>query len=221
MAAALARAYRDGVKDGWADTLTAADHEKALLDDAHEDRKNSRDQTRESEQPVTTATASSADHHDTAPDGPLQPIQVTGIDAKHLHLGDGASRTSISRGEVRSLKQFERRLEDRLTTLQATADTTKQLQAHAEGQAQQAQNLLEQAKAVKGGDKLTTALSRLAEDAKKQAIEAEEIHKRAVRSADACGAVLANVTTRYSVMYQAVVDSPETVPAELAYYQGA
>ncbi|MFE3381307.1 hypothetical protein [Streptomyces anulatus] len=219
-AAAHVRAYRDGVKDGWADSLAAADHEKALLDEAHADRKNSRDETRESEPPVTTATASSADHHNTTPDGP-QPIHVTGIDAKNLHLGNGASRTTISRGEVRTLKQFERRLTDRLTTLQTTADTTKQLQAHAEGQAQQAQNLLEQAKGVKGGDKLTSALSRLTENAKKQATEAEEIHKRAVRSADACSAVLANVSTRYSGMYQAVVDSPETLPAELAYYQGA
>ncbi|MFD4795994.1 hypothetical protein [Streptomyces anulatus] len=219
-AAAHVRAYRDGVKDGWADSLTAADHEKALLDEARENRKNSRDETRESEQPVATAIASSADHHTTTPDGP-QPIHVTGIDANNLHLGDGASRTTISRSEVRTLKQFERRLEDRLTTLQTTADTTKQLQAHAEGQAQQAQNLLEQAKGVKGGDKLATALSRLTEDAKKQATEAGEIHKRAVRSADACAAALTNVATRYGGMYQAVVDSPETLPAELAYYQGA
>ncbi|WP_097865796.1 hypothetical protein [Streptomyces sp. rh34] len=218
--AAHVRAYRDGVKDGWADSLTAADHEKALLDEAREDRKHSRDETRESEQPVATVIASSADHHDTAPGGP-QPIQVAGIDAKNLHLGDGASRTTISRGEVRSLKQFERRLEERLATLQQTADTTKQLQAHAEGQAQQAQNLLEQAKGVQGGDKLASALSRLTEDAKKQATEAEEIHKRAVRSADACAAVLANASTRYGGMYQAVVDSPETLPAELTYYQGA
>lgn len=219
-AAAHVRAYRDGVKDGWADSLAAANHEKTLLDEAHADRKNNRDETRESEQPVATAIASSADHHTTTPHGP-QPVPVTGIDANTLHLGDGASRTTISRGEVRTLKQFERRLTDRLTTLQTTADTTKQLQAHAEGQAQQAQNLLEQAKGVKGGDKLATALSRLTEDAKKQATEAGEIHKRAVRSADACAAVLANVSTRYDGMYQAVVDSPETIPAELAYYQGA
>ncbi|MFF6931508.1 collagen-like domain-containing protein [Streptomyces californicus] len=214
-ATAHARAYRDGLKDGWNDTLAAAHHEKTLLDQAHAERRN----TRESEPTVTTPTTSSADHH-TEPGAP-NPIQVTGIDAKNLHLGDGASRTTISRGEVRSLKQFERRLEDRLTTLQKTADTTKQLQAHAEGQAQQAQNLLEQARGVKGGDKLASALSRLTEDAKKQAVEAGEIHKRAVRSADACAAVLANVSTRYGGMYQAVVDSPETVPAELAYYQGA
>lgn len=215
-ATAHARAYRDGLKDGWADALAAADHEKTLLDQAHAARRN----TRESEHPVTTPIASSADHHHTQPDAP-NPIQVTGIDAKNLHLGDNAARTTISRGEVRSLKQYERRLWEKLRGLQKSAEITKQLQAHAEAQAQQAQKLLEQAKGVQGGDKLTAALARLADDAQKQATEAEEIHKRAVRSADTCGAVLANVSTRYSGMYQAVVDSPETIPAELAYYQEA
>lgn len=219
-AAAHVRAYRDGVKDGWADSLAAADHEKALLDEAHADRKHSRDETRESEQPVATTTASSADHHTTTPDGP-QPIQVTGIDAKNLHLGDGATRNTISRGEVRSLKQYERRLGERLTTLQRTAENAKKFQAHAEGQAQQAQTLLEQAKGVKGGDKLVSKLSRVAEDAKEQVFEAKQIHRTAVRAADTCQALLANVATRYGGMYQAVVDSPETIPAELAYYQGA
>lgn len=240
-AAAHVRAYRDGIKDGWNDTLDAADHEKAQLDQAHADRKNSRKDQNMARGKVVEYDQGSGLHAISGDgsngvriliDGPnsegldrnpdrAQPVKVTGIDAKNLHLGDGAARTTISRKEVRNLKQFERRLTERLTTLQKTADTTKQLQAHAEGQAQQAQNLLEQAKGVKGGDKLATALSRLTEDAKKQAAEAEEIHKRAVRSADACAAVLANVSTRYDGMYQAVVDSPETIPAELAYYQGA
>ncbi|WP_399553832.1 hypothetical protein OG473_39870 (plasmid) [Streptomyces anulatus] len=240
-AAAHVRAYRDGIKDGWADTLDAADHEKAQLNQAHADRKNSRKDQNMARGKVVEYDQGSGLHAISGDgsngvriliDGPnsegldrnpdrAQPVKVTGIDAKNLHLGDGASRTTISRGEVRSLKQFERRLESRLTTLQKTADTTKQLQAHAEGQAQQAQKLLEQAKGVKGGDKLATALSRLTEDAKKQATEAGEIHKRAVRSADACAAALTNVATRYGGMYQAVVDSPETIPAEFAYYQGA
>ena len=95
-----------------------------------------------------------------------------------------------------------------------------QLQAHADAQAANAQNLMEKARGVKGGNKLTGALTRLHDDAKTQAMEAGEIHKRAVRSADACAALLANVTTRYADMYKAVIDSPETAPAELAYYQG-
>lgn len=206
------KAYRDGIKDGWVDTLEVADREKTRLDQAHADRKAVRQ-----EPPVTTA--SSADHHP-APEG-AQPIKVDQVDATNLRLGDGAARTTISRGEVRSLKQYERRLTERLSNLHKVAETTKHLQAHAESQAQKALTLLEQAKGVKGGDKLTGALTRLHDSAKAQAIEAAEIHKRAVRSADTCQALLANVTTRYAGMYQAVVDSPETVPAELAYYQGA
>ncbi|GGZ82678.1 hypothetical protein [Streptomyces rubiginosohelvolus] len=240
-ATAHARAYRDGVKDGWADTLAAANHEKTLLDQAHADRKKTRKDPAMSNGKVVEYDPSTGFHPVSADgsngvriviDGPNsegldrsanrpQPINVKRVDSKNVHLGAGANRTTISRGEVRSLKQYERRLEDRLATLQKTADTTKQLQAHAEGQAQQAQKLLDQAKGVKGGSKLTGTLSRLAENAKKQATEAGEIHKRAVRSADACKAVLSNVTTRYGGMYQAVVDSPETIPAELAYYQGA
>ncbi|NEC17957.1 hypothetical protein [Streptomyces parvus] len=227
-AAAHVRAYRDGVKDGWTDTLAAADHEKTLLDQAHNDRKTHRNQpdptsepvpADESETPVTTAPPSSTDHH-TTPAGP-EPIQVTSIDAKNLHLGDGATRTTISRGEVRSLKQYERLLTVRLTSLQAAADSTKNLQAHAETQAQAALNLLENTKTVKGGEKLSAALTRLHDNAKQQALEAAELHKRTVRAADHCQATLANVATRYGGLYQAVVDSPETVPAELTYYKGA
>ncbi|MFB8122138.1 hypothetical protein ACFVG1_13200 [Streptomyces bacillaris] len=227
-AAAHVRAYRDGVKDGWADTLAAADHEKTLLDQAHNDRRTSRNQPNpspepvpadESETPVTTAPPSSTDHH-TTPASP-EPIQVTSIDAKNLHLGDGATRTTISRGEVRSLKQYERLLAVRLTSLQAAADSTKNLQGHAETQAQAALNLLENTKTIKGGEKLSAALTRLHDNAKQQALEAAELHKRTVRAADHCQATLANVATRYGGLYQAVIDSPETVPAELTYYKGA
>lgn len=211
-AAAHARAYRDGVKDGWAHTMAAAEQEKTALDQARDNRMKARQET-----PVTTAPlATSTDHHT----GP-QPIPVNGINTTHLSLGEGANRANISRAEVRSLKGLERRLTERRSSLQNIADLARQLQAHADGQAQQAQSLMERAQGVKGGDKLTGTLARLHEDAKAQAAEAAEVHKRAVRSADACTAALANVATRYDGMYQAVVDSPETIPAELAYYQGA
>ncbi|MFD8469090.1 hypothetical protein ACFV10_28780 [Streptomyces cyaneofuscatus] len=226
-AAAHAKAYRDGVKDGWHDTLQAADREKEQLDQAHAARKQHRDlpvpntdpvPTEESEQPVTTTTTSPATQ---APSTGPEPIQVTSIDATTLHLGDGANRPTISRGEVRSLKQYERLLAVRLTSLQAAADSTKKLEAHAEAQAQSAQNLLENAKSVKGGERLAATLARLYDSAKQQAVEAAELHKRTVRAADHCQATLANVAARYSGLYQAVVDSPETVPAELSYYKEA
>ncbi|KIF66302.1 hypothetical protein HY68_37010 [Streptomyces sp. AcH 505] len=153
-----------------------------------------------------------------APAGP-QPIKVDRIDGTHLYLGEGSARNTVSRGEVRSLKQFERRLTERALALATVAETTKKLHVHAQNQAGEAQTYLEQAKSIEGGDRLTGKLVRLADKAKAQAADAEQVYKRAVRSADACNAVLTNVSTRYSGMYKAVVDSPETGPAEMAYYK--
>lgn len=217
-ATAHAKAYRDGVKDGYQDITESAAQEKTRLDQAHADHKKKIE-----ESPVPPQT--SADYHQTPqappePTGP-QPIKVDRIDATHLQLGAGATRTVISRGEVRSLKQFERRLADRFNALIKVAETTKAFQAHAQDQAAKALVLMEQAKAVKGGDSLAGKLARFAENAKAQAAIAEHIHQRAVRSADACKATLSNVSTRYSGMYKAVVDSPETSPAEMAYYKEA
>ncbi|MEU0837677.1 hypothetical protein, partial [Streptomyces sp. NPDC005969] len=207
--AAHTKAYRDGVKDGWADVTQVADRQKARLDQAHQARKQDRDK----EQPVT-GTQSSADYHQP------QPIGVKEVTASHVVLGDGAAKDSMSRGEVRSLKGFERRLGAKSDAMTKVAETTKGLQAHAEEQAKKATKRLEDAKAVKGGEKLASALTRLEEAAKIQADKAKEIHKRAVRAAEACAVVLANAETRYGGMYKAVVDSDETAPAELHFYKG-
>ncbi|MFJ5294567.1 hypothetical protein [Streptomyces sp. NPDC088348] len=205
-AVAHAKAYRDGVKDGYTDTTEAADREKARLDKAHKERKALKDK----EQPVS---GSSADFHKP------EPIQVTGVTDTHVLLGDGASKGSLTRGEVRSLKGFERRLTERSASMTKAAEDTKGLKAHADDQAAKITKLLEQAKSVKGGEKLTGKLTKLEESAKTQAGKAEEIHKRAIRAADACRTVLANAETRYGGMYKAVVDSDETAPAELSFYQ--
>ncbi|MFF2411876.1 hypothetical protein [Streptomyces sp. NPDC058092] len=208
-ATAHAKAYRDGVKDGWADTIEAADREKTRLDQAHQDRKNARQET-----PVTTAT--SADHQNTDP----TPIEVQSVSKTHVLLGDGSSRASMTRGEVRSLKGFERRLEERATTLANRAEQTRGLKAHAEEQAMQATRLLDAARSAEAGDKYIGTLTRLQEAAKGQAVKADEIHKQSMRGAEHCRTTLANVQTRYGGIYQAVVDSPETSPAELDFYQG-
>jgi hypothetical protein len=214
-------AWRDGVRDGWADTQKAATAEKHRLDQAHAQRK----QQRAEDQPVTGA--SSADYHPTPTTpqqpGPQQtqatPVQVTSIDATHIALGDGAARTHISRGEVRTLKSFERRLTAKTDAMTQVADDTKVLKQHAEEQAKQITKLVEAAKAVKGGDKLIASLTKLEEAAIAQASKAEEIHKRALRAAEACKALLSNADTRYGDIYRAVVDSPETKPAEMDYYR--
>ncbi|MEV6146415.1 hypothetical protein [Streptomyces sp. NPDC051992] len=209
-AAAHVKAYRDGVKDGWADTTEAAEREKALLDQAHADRKTARQET-----PVTTAT--SADHHQhTDP----TPIPVASVSSTHVFLGDGAHRASMTRGEVRSVKSFERRLEERADSLDKTAEQTRHLKAHANAQAAQATRLLEAARGAEGGDKYVGTLAKLQEAAQAQAGKAEEIQKRAISAAEKCRAALSNIQARYGGIYQAVVDSPETAPAELAFYKG-
>lgn len=210
LATAHVKAYTHGVKDGWTDTTEAAAREKARLDKAHTDRLTARQET-----PVPLAT--STDHHQT---NDATPIPVDNVTSTHVILGEGAHRTSMTRGEVRSVKDHERRLEEQATRLTSRAEQTRGLKAHADQQAQQATRLLEAARSAKGGDKYIGALTKLEEAAKVQAGKAEEIYTRAIRGAEQCRTALSNVQARYSGIYQAVVDSPETQPAELAFYQG-
>jgi hypothetical protein len=207
---AHAQAYRDGVHDGYSDVKETASREKAHLDAAHQQqRKHTHDSSKE--QQVTAG--SSADYHQP------QPIPVTGVTATHVHLGGTAARTSMTRGEVRSLKAYERRLEEKEHLAWQTAEKTKHLHEHAKMQALACEKILEQGRSVKGGDKLIAKLARLHEQAQTQAAKAEEIHKRALRAADACNSALSNARTRYDGIYQAVVDSDETAPAEMAFYR--
>lgn len=205
-------AYRDGVRDGWADRKQDAAREKGRLDKAHADHKQ-----QPQPQPTTLKVPPMPTHAptNTAP----QPVQVTGIDATHIQLGTGASRTHISRGEVRTLAGFQRKLAEKTDALTQISERTRALEAHAKVQADRITNLLEQARAVKGGEKLAAALTRLQEAAKVQEGHAAEVRKRAVRAQEACTTVAANTDTRYSGIYQAVIDSPETAPAELSYYR--
>ncbi|MFC7794613.1 hypothetical protein [Streptomyces cinereoruber] len=223
--AAKGKAYKDGVKDGWDAVMETATTEKTLLDHARDLRKHNR-----KDPTVPTPAAPVIPPKPTVPPKPTNtpasapapagtPLSVTGADKTHIHLDDSATRPSLARGEVRNLKSFERRLTARHTELQAVAERTKSLAQHAEDQAAQITRLMEQAKAVKGGEKVTGALSRVQEAVNLQATRAQELHQRAVRAADSTRAVLTNVATRYSGIYQAVVDSDETAPAELSFYR--
>ncbi|MGV9278074.1 hypothetical protein [Streptomyces griseosporeus] len=206
-------AWRDGVKDGWTDTREAAAADKHRLDQAHADRKAART-TPEKDKPVS-GTPTSAHYHPPA----ATPIPVTGTTPTHIHLGAGAARTSMARGEVRTLKNFKDRFRTKSDAMTRVAEATKTLHAHAEHQAKEVTRLLEQAKGVKGGDKLIDALLKVEEAAKVQAGKAQEVHKRALRGAEACKTVLANVNTRYGDIYRAVVDSDTTAPADMTYYK--
>ncbi|HET6873923.1 MAG TPA: hypothetical protein VFH70_04050 [Acidimicrobiales bacterium] len=212
-------AWRDGARDGWTDTRKAAAHDKARLDKAHADQT-----ARDKDQPMTQP-ASSTDYQphtppkpDHAPATGPQPIQVTGIDATHIHLGDGADRSTLSRGEVRTLKQFERRMRPKADVMTRIGDATKALKTEAEERAKKITQLAEQAKTIKGGDQLVAKLLKFQEQAQVQVQGAEELHKRALRAAEACTTVVTNADTRYGQIYKAVIDSDLTTPAELRFY---
>ncbi|MBE4799530.1 hypothetical protein [Streptomyces caniscabiei] len=200
-------AYRDGARDGYRDTHEAAERQRQRLDQAHDTRKKQRHTDTKGGPEVSAKT--SADHHP-------QPVPVHQVTATHVTFGDGQSRT---RGEVRTLKQYERRLEEKADGMHRIADATKKLQAHAEEQAKTATGLLEQAKAIKGGEKVTSVLSRLVDKATNQARLAGNLQQRALRAAENTTVILANTQTRYGSIYKAVVDSPETKPAELRFYR--
>ncbi|WP_055696508.1 hypothetical protein [Streptomyces silaceus] len=148
------------------------------------------------------------------------PIQAKGVDASRITFpaSDAFTKTSISRGELRCFIQYEGRLEARIDGLAKVSEATKQLAAQAHEQADDCQKLAEEGKGVEGGDDLVAELATLAEKAKVQADEADEVHARAARAHDFAKAVLSNVQGRYRPLYQAVVDSKLTKPAEMRFY---
>ncbi len=212
-------AWRDGVRDGYRDKKEDATREKQRLDQAH-DQYKARPQP-DKDQPVTVP-ASSADYQPPVPPKPdhvpgPQPIQVTGTDATHIHLA-GGDRPHIKHGEVRTLRRFQQTLEAKNDRMTQVAEATRTLEAHAREQAKQITELLEQARGSEGGDKLVTALTRLAETADVQTGKAAEVHKRGIRAAEACKTLSSNTETRYGGIYKAVVDSPDGA-AKMSYYQ--
>lgn len=193
-------AYRDGTRDGWDDGRKTAAHDKDRLDTARTERLTQR---KEPTMPPTTTA------------GP-QPIPVEHINDTHVTLPGGHTHT---RGEIRTVKQYERNLTEKAASLLKAAEATKALKQHAEEQAAKAAALAEQARSVEGGDKLIAALARLQEQATLQAGTAENLHTRAVRAAESTNTLLTNVETRYGGIYKAVCDSETTQPAKLFWYK--
>ncbi|MEU4932056.1 hypothetical protein AB0G54_37075 [Streptomyces yokosukanensis] len=214
---AQVRAYVDGTRDGYTDGTEQATKEKVQLDKARDDRKQQRADAQQNPQQTNT----SGEQQPVSDTNNVVPITVKGIDKERVYLGDGAARESMTRGEVRSLKTFERRLKARSAQMIKAADVLKALVAYEKEQARKAAALAEKAKSVKGGEKLIPKLQRMAEAAKQEAAAAEEAHKQAVRAAESVKVLLANVEKRDGLIYKAVVDSPETMPAEMAFYQEA
>ncbi|WP_234312824.1 hypothetical protein [Streptomyces sp. NRRL F-5065] len=220
------KAYATGAKDGYRDKKEENGKEHSRLDKAHTDHKAKQQNPKKDTPKGTTATGPGGqtlviappDEGDDGVSTDVKPLLVKEIDANTLTLGTDSARGSISRKELRNFKQYERKLEAKENHLIKVADACKQLEAAAEDEANDCQELADQAKAVEGGEKLAAKLTKLADSAKAQATEAAELHKRAKRAAEMCKVVLTNIGTRYAPLYKAVVDSDETKPAELRFY---
>ncbi|MEU5322990.1 hypothetical protein AB0G67_40500 [Streptomyces sp. NPDC021056] len=227
-------AYTDGVRDGWNDEKTKNGKEHERLDKAHDQAKDKEAPKGDSKTGPTPAPADGQKTTATTNDGrrvvivteegddgvstDVKPLTVTSIDTKALTLGTDGARNSIGRKELRNYCQYQTKLTTKETVLQKIHEACKQLQTEAENEAKDCQKLAEQAKSVKGGEKLIAELNRLADAAKNQAAEAAELAKRAHRAAEMCKVVLTNIQTRYQPLYQAVVDSDEVKPAEMRFY---
>jgi hypothetical protein len=223
------KAYAKGTKDGWHDKKDENGKEHARLDKAHDDHKTKpkgKDGGKNADGTPLTAVTQGQAVTITDDNKPMEdpfmakptPIQAKGIDAYKITLGDGFLKGSVKRSELRTFKQYEGRLDARIDGLARVADATKALAAQAHDQANECQDLAEQAKGVKGGEKTVGTLTKLADQAKVQAHEADEVHKKAAKAHDFAKAVLSNIQTRYTPLYQAVVDSDEVKPAELRFY---
>ncbi|MEE1821226.1 hypothetical protein PUR61_03285 [Streptomyces sp. BE20] len=133
-------------------------------------------------------------------------------------IADG-ERRELGRSEVRTLKGFENQMRDRAAYLRKVAEQSRTAVAVATEHALAAQKLLERTRGVQGGEGLVRVLERLAEQAGSLCAAAEETERRAIRGAEEAGALVINADTRHGPIYQAVVDSPLTSPAEREFYQ--
>lgn len=214
-------AWRDGLRDGYDHGTAATTQEKERMDTARD-----RNATRPRTPTMAPASGSTINltkqaNTNTAP-GPRThavPVQVDDIGTDAIRYTADSTPHSMSRREVRTLKGFERRLGDKRPSLHRIAEAAKSAAAEAAENANRAEQLADGAKNVHGGDALVRAASRLAEQAQVLRAKADEIHKRASRGSEALDAVIANADTRHGVIYQAVVDSPLTAPAEAYFYQ--
>lgn len=222
------QSYAKGAKDGYQDKREENGKEHARLDKAHDQHK-AKQRAPEKDDPQQQGTKVAGpdgrtlviappDEKDDGMSTDVKPLLVKEIDPNTLTLGTEGAAGAVSRKELRNFKQYERKLEAKENHLVKVADACKSLEAAAEDESRDCQQLAEQAKAVKGGEKLAAKLSRLADSAKAQAAVAAELRKRAQRAAEMCRVVLTNIGTRYAPLYKAVVDSDETKPAELRFY---
>jgi hypothetical protein len=165
--------------------------------------------------PARTPASARKDTPVTTPTQTATPINATTVTATHVILGNSQV---CARGEIRNLKQYERRLDDKADAMNHLAELAKRILAAATARNERATSLLEQARTKEAGGNVIYALIRLQEMTAIQARQASELLKRATRAAESTAVLLANVKTRYGGIYQAVCESPLTTPAELNFY---
>ena len=149
----------------------------------------------------------------------VQPVEVKGASAWGVQLGNGAARSSLSRGEVRTMKQLERYLESCVADMQKAAELARVIAERAQEDARKARELAEKTRTVKGGERLLPKLERLADQADTRAKKAQESQKGYLTAADRGKALLSNLKHRDGLIYEAVLNSPETKPAEMDFYK--
>jgi hypothetical protein len=212
-----ARAYRDGARDGWDDRTAADKAEGRTMADTRV--RNATKPKAEAAPKMTPATGSTVDLAKKTAPAAAAPVTVTAVgdNAVTFTAPSGTSHT-MSRGEVRTLKGFERRMAAKKTALGHVEESSKTTRSLAVELARRAHGLAEDAKSIAGGPHLVGVLTRLAERAKALRDRAEEIEKSAHRGREAVAVLASNAETRHGGIYKAVVDSPLTAPAEREFY---
>lgn len=135
----------------------------------------------------------------------------------NVQLSNG---TTLTRGEVLNLRAFTRFLHGKEQQTHQITDQCKQAKEVSANRVKQIQQLIEQCQdpKIKGGKHLVASLQKLHDATEAQAKEADKMHANAARGIDALQTLNKNAETRHGGVYKAVADSPETSPAERAFY---
>ncbi|MEV6679469.1 hypothetical protein AB0N09_21830 [Streptomyces erythrochromogenes] len=212
-------AWRDGYADGQQAIRDKAARDKAQMD-------ATRDRTRgvppvPAKPPVPPQTTTVPPSPATPPVPPAPPAAVVPLGATvsgdTVRLSTGKT---LTRGEVRSLRGFTRYLAGKQQESHQITDECQEAKTVSADRVNEIQALVEQCQdpKIKGGKVLIGVLQRLHEATTVQALEAQQMHVSAQRGIEALRTLSHNAEARHGGVYKAVVDSPETSPAERAFY---
>ncbi|KOU99105.1 hypothetical protein ADK92_12945 [Streptomyces sp. XY533] len=214
-------AWRDGYADGQQAIRDQAARDKAQMD-------ATRDRTRgvppvppkPTVQPQPTVPPRPA----TPPGPPVPPVPpAAGAPLTARVSGDAVQLSTgktLTRGEVRSLRGFTRYLSGKQRESHQIADACQEAKTVSADRVKEIQELIERCQdpKIKGGKVLIASLQKLHEATSVQAREAEQMHVSAQRGIESLRTLSHNAEARHGGVYRAVVDSPETSPAERAFY---